>query len=309
MGSVANDITTTATQPQINWKDFELIPVHAKGVWKYDNILYNDRICIVVSSEKYENQYSGSVPKRHIILSTLREGQILEMVIPPNQRMMRITANGMAMMPEQFPKQPVLAGKAKRNMIIMIRDRICRIQDVTFEKVRETTLVRIQARTMDEGRCESMEIAAEVPLELPGRKRAFKLVRETVWNSRRGCVTSSPDGVMSWGASASTADTLVEAPKAQEEVVHQDVAVQRRGYPDGCGDAPLKEIEGCRSEHPESISSITRSTSSATTAPCESKELDRIGVGLESCESCRNCNWYVQQWVSRSQLREISSDW
>lgn len=145
---VGTTATNTTAKPQINSKGIEFFPVHGENVDSYDAIFYNDRICIVVYRGVYEHKYSGRTPKHHLILSTLREGRILETVMQPSEILMRITANGMAMMPEHFPQEPVLAGQAKKGMVIMIRDRPCQIRDVTLNKVGEATVVHIQASAL-----------------------------------------------------------------------------------------------------------------------------------------------------------------
>ncbi|KAE9974026.1 hypothetical protein BLS_003297 [Venturia inaequalis] len=228
---------TTTTIPQISPNGIEFLPVQAGNVHKYDILLYSDRICTVISSEKYENKYSGKVPKHHIVLSTLREGKILETVMRPNEIMMRITANGMAMMPEQLPREPVLAVQAKKDMVIMIRGRACQIRNVTLTKIEETTLVCIQAQTLCGTRWEDMTLAANVPLEFPGQRNAIAAVQKAL--------SESQDKFLTGSCKIESADTPLEGQKVKVEVSHKEVVEKKQAPSENGYRFQERQANGC----------------------------------------------------------------
>lgn len=210
---VGTTATNTTAKPQINSKGIEFFPVHGENVDSYDAIFYNDRICIVVYRGMYEHKYSG---------------RILETVMQPSEILMRITANGMAMMPEHFPQEPVLAGQAKKGMVIMIRDRPCQIRDVTLNKVGEATVVHIQASALRNDRWENIEIPADAPLEFPGHKYAIGVVQKALAESGCNSVTELDNGLIKWAPTAVSANTILEQRQVEVEVVDKEVEVANK---------------------------------------------------------------------------------
>lgn len=75
-----------------NARGIEYFPMKAQDVAKHTILLFHDRICTVLESSKYIHQYSGTVSKHHFKCSTLREGEILEDVVPSDEIMMQISA-------------------------------------------------------------------------------------------------------------------------------------------------------------------------------------------------------------------------
>lgn len=309
MADITKSTTTTTSITRVNNKGIEFLPVRAGDVYKYDTLLFSDRICAVVSSEKYEHQYSGSVPKHHIVLSTLREGKILEAVMQPNEIMMRVGANGMARMPEEFPQKQVFAEQAKKGMVILIRGRTCQIKNLTTEKDGEKVVVHIQARTLDGKRSEDRRMPADAPLEFPGQQKAIEVVHKTLVEKGCDCVTRLDKGGIIWASTAVSADRPLEGRKVRVEVVRKEMIVDEKPVPNRSDSVTSTTPTTAPSEaakYPRYVSSMTSSSSVATAAPsaesCRSKEYSKTGSSTESCGDCRDCNWYVRQWALTSRV-------
>lgn len=149
----------------------------------------------------------------------------------PSETMMRITANGMAMMPEQFPQEPVLAGQAKKDMIIMIRGRACQIRDVTWDNTRETMLICIQAQTLCGARWEDMKISRDVPLEFPGHKKAIAAVHKALLERERRTDIGSTRS--QWPTKSESAETPLEEEKVKVKVANKEVVVEEQALATG----------------------------------------------------------------------------
>lgn len=163
--------TTAKMIANVNTHDF--YPVRAADVSKSMILFFCGRICKVVASERYTHAYSGTKEKHHIIGATLREGKIFESVIPSDEMVRRISEKGMAEMPEEFcnmDDKPVLAEETKRDMIIVMGDRICKVYESAYAMVGNRKVVHIYAHTSDDGRRREAVMSADCPLEFPGQK-------------------------------------------------------------------------------------------------------------------------------------------
>lgn len=223
---------------------------------------------------------------------------------------MRIGANGMARMPEEFPQEQVLAEQAKKGMVVMIRGRTCQIKNLTTEKDGEKVVVHIRARTLDGKRSENRRMPADAPLEFPGQQKAIEVVHKTLVETGCDCVTRLDKGGKTWASTAVSADRPLEGREVQAEVVRKEMTVDEKPVPNRCDSVTSTTPTTAPSEtakYPRSVSSMTSSTSSAATAAtsvdsCRSKEYSKTGSSTESCGDCGDCNWYVRQWALTSRV-------